>query len=793
MKYLLILLVVSGSLLTKPTHSQATDTLRANRAWNAQWIGLNALFDAGDYYGVYCFHKTITINTRPSSFYIHVSADNHYKLFINGTLVSVGPVRGDQFNWNFETINIAKYLIAGKNSIAAMVWEEAGYRPMWQLTFREGFILQGNTAAEEVLNTNNTWKCIQDKSITTAWGYFVAVNGENVDMTKAPTVGWDKAGFDDSEWPAAANLAPGQLKGSLQSSNYMLVPSLLPQRELTYQPITVVRKISGIQLPVSHSKNIFPVTIPANKKVTILLDQTFETNAFPTIIFSGGKGANISLGYAEALFKPGSNYSQKGNRDSIDGQEFRGLTDNITSSGASGQSFTPFNFRTYRYMQLTVQTKGAPLKIDSLYGTFTAYPFKQTAVLNTDDSEIKKIREIGWRTSRLNAYETYTDCPYYEQLQYIADTRVQAMVSYYESSDDLLARSALNQMDQGRIPEGVTLSVYPTRGNQVIPTFSLLYIGMLYDYYMYRNDNNFLKYKLVGARAILNFFSKYQGADGSVIRPPYWNYVDWSKPAANGNNWFFGIPPQGSDGCSAVLDLQLLWAYQQAANMEATIGSPESAALFTKNAAQLKQTIQNKYWDGTKKLYADTKEKYTFSQHANALVLLTGLISDADKMAFSQRLAVDRSLVQCNIYFKYYLHQALVKGGLGDDYLNWLGVWHINIEAGLTTWAEDADVVTTRSDCHGWGSSPNIEFFRTLLGIDSDAPGFTKIKIEPHLGTLTNASGEIPHPNGKVAVGYVSKNNKWKIGIYLPKSTSGIFIWKGRTYKLKAGENLFVI
>lgn len=794
MKHLLITLLILSLLSIQKSQCQSTDTLRSQTPWNAQWIGLSGIFDFGDYYGVYCFHKTVNLNSKPSGFYIHVSADNHYKLFINGTLVSVGPVRGDQYNWKYETINIAKYLKAGNNSIAAMVWEEATFRPYWQLTLREGFILQGNSATEEVMNTNNTWKCLQDKSITAVYGYFVAVCGENVDMAKAPASNWTSAGFDDSKWPAAATLSTGQLKGALQQSSYMLVPSYLPQRELTYQPIKVIRQVTGAQLPTGSLDSVLPATIPANKKVTILLDQTFETNAFPTIKFSGGKGATISLSYAEALFKPGTNFSQKGNRDSINGQEFRGLTDNITSSGAVSQSFTPFNFRTYRYVQVTVKTNSEALKIDSLYGTYTAYPFKQNAVLNTNDSEIIKIREIGWRSARLNAYETYTDCPYYEQLQYIADTRVQAMVSYYESGDDLLARSGLEQMDQSRLPEGVTLSVYPTKGNQVIPTFSLLYIGMLYDYYMYRNDNEFLKDKLVGERAILNFFSKYQGADGSLVKPPYWNFVDWSKPAANNNNWFFGIPPLGSDGYSSVLDMQLLWAYQQAAEMEKAFGSSESAALFSGKASQLKQTIQNKYWNGSKKLYADTKEKNSFSQHANALAILLDLVSDTDKLALAQKLVSDSSsFVQCNIYFKYYLNQALTKAGLGDDYLNWLGVWRNNMANGLTTWAEDADVNTTRSDCHGWGASPNIEFFRTILGIDTDAPGFSKIKIEPHLGAITNISGSMPHPNGKISAGYVFKDGKWKIGILLPANTSGTFIWKGKTYALKAGENVFVI
>jgi len=95
-----------------------------------------------------------------------------------------------------------------------------------------------------------------------------------------------------------------------------------------------------------------------------------------------------------------------------------------------------------------------------------------------------------------------------------------------------------------------------------------------------------------------------------------------------------------------------------------------------------------------------------------------------------------------------------------------------------------------KSLCHAWGASPNIEFFRTVLGIDSYAPGFRKIKIEPHLGDLANVSGEIPHPNGKVAVAYTFDKDKWKIKIVLPEKTSGILVWKTKKYPLKAGENL---
>ncbi|GAB3431280.1 alpha-L-rhamnosidase-related protein [Niabella aquatica] len=759
------------------------------RPWNAQWIGTGNLPGNGQDYGVFYFRKHIDLAEKPASFKIHVSADNRYKLYVNNSLVSDGPTRGDLYNWNYETVDIAPFLAQGNNSIAAVVWNEANFRPEWQYSLRTAFIVQGATEKEEILNTNNTWKSIEDKAFGPAWTPFVAVNGQFVDMNKTIT-GWSEPDFDDSSWRPAAHLFGGQPKGLSDGFGYMLVPSPLPPRERTYQPIEVVREASGITLPLNTPRKIFPLQIPANSTVTILLDQTFETNAYPTIQFSGGKNAGLSLSYAEALFNNDPlRGTGKSNRNEVKDKEFRGLKDTLASNGNDNQSFTPFHFRTFRYLRLIVQTKDTPLTIDSLYGTFTGYPFKQSAVFNAADAGIQQILDIGWRTARLNAFETYTDCPYYEQLQYIGDTRIQAMVSYYYSGDDRLARYALNLMDASRLPEGVTLSRYPTHSTQIIPTFSLWYIGMLHDYWMYRNDPSFLKTKLQGTRAILDFFNKYQMADGSLSNTPYWTFVDW----ANGKNWSMGAPPKGSDGSTATIDLQLLWAFEWAAELERNLGVTAYADLYDQKARQLRQTIKLKYWDSTKMLYADTNEKKSFSQHANALALLTGLVDQKSAGAFCKRLLTDNSLTQCTIYFKYYLHQALVKGGLGNDYMRWLDVWRDNIKMGLTTWAEEPDLYKTRSDCHAWGSSPNIEFFRTVLGIDSDAPGFSKIKIKPHLGSLLKVSGSIPHPNGKVGASYTFKQNKWMVSISLPQSTSGVFIWKGKDYMIKAGENSFTL
>lgn len=784
--FLFTCLLIAADIFAQPIESSIL-----KKQWAASWIEVPE--EGANSYGVYLFRKNVKLLVKPASFVVHVSADNRYKLFVNGKLVSLGPARGDLTHWNFETLDIAPYLQAGQNIIAAKVWNESEWRPEAQISFRTGFILQGGTAAEQIVNTNDSWKCIRDSGYKPVKislpAYYVAGPGELIDMN-ACIRDWEKKDYEDSLWKKAkvifAGLPKNVIGGYGTIDGWMLVPSGIPQMELKQQRLQQVRKAEGVVIASSFPAMKTAVTIPANTVATILLDQSFLTNAYPTLIFSGGKDGSISLSYTEALF---SKHPAKGNRNEVEGKIFLGRKDSIISDGRKEQSFTTLWWRTYRYIQLRVTTRAEPLVIDDIYGTATGYPFEYKAKLESENPELNKMLEIGWHTARLCAVETYMDCPYYEQLQYIGDARIQGMVSLYNSGDDRLLRNALNQMDNSRQPEGVTLSRHPSFTPQYIPTFSLWYIGMLHDYWMYGGDSSFINDKLAGARQVLKYFRGYQQPDGSLKGVPYWMFTDW----VNAKDWNAGTGPIGKDGSSALLDLQLLWAYQLAADMENRTGLKEYASLYMKYALQLKVTITKKYWDDSKKLFADRPEKDLFSQHANSLAILTGMVDKKEATALSQQLLTNNTLAAATIYFKYYLHLALIKAGLGNEYLKWLDKWRENIQMGLTTWAEMSDVSASRSDCHAWGSSPNIEFFRTVLGINSNAPGFAKVKIEPQLGDLKNISGEIPHPNGKLSVQYQNKNNKWVIEINLPSKTTGSLIWKGKTYLLKEGKNYFLI
>ena len=760
----------------------------ARSQWHASWITLPGASHEG--YGVFWFSRAVKLSARPSSLPVKVSADNRYKLFVNGRLVSLGPARGDITHWKFAVVDLAPVLRTGTNHVSAQVWNEGEDKPEAQPSLHTAFILEAIAGEGHVWDTDTAWRCRMDSSYAPLRVrlpfYYVAGPGEYRDMGRR-VHDW-AAPEDGAGWVTARIVAPGVPKNLYHTfapaDVWQLVPSTLPPMELTPQRLTAVRRSDGVDLPAGWPKTPATVTIAAHTTTTILLDQGFLTNAYPHLVFSGGADATISLTYAEALY---SRLPVKGDRSVVEGKFIFGRKDSLHSDGSRGQEFIPLSWRTFRYLQLRIVTAGEPLVLDDCYGVFTGYPFQENAKLITGNADIDTMLRIGWRTARLCAVETYMDCPYYEQLQYIGDTRIQALVSLYNSGDDRLVKNAIQQLDESRLPEGVTLSRYPSRTPQLIPTFSLWWIGMLHDYWMYGKDTDFVRDKLPGERQVLEYFHRLQRADGSVAGVPYWAFTDW----VDSPGWQSGMAPAGADGSSSVLDLQLLWAYQLAAEMEQRCGMPEYARAYRDRAARLMRTIRQKYWDAGRGLFADRPEKDLFSQHVGSLAILTGVVKGAEAKGVARRLLSDSGLAPASIYFKYYLHQALIRAGDGNDYLRWLDKWREDIRMGLTTWAEMSDVAASRSDCHAWGSSPNIEFFRTVLGIDSDAPGFSVVKIEPHPGALHDITGEIPHPNGKVTASYRLEGGEWNIRIGLPPATTGRLVWHSVSHPLKAGMNVF--
>ncbi|PWT99824.1 MAG: alpha-L-rhamnosidase [Bacteroidetes bacterium] len=759
----------------------------ANGFWHAKWIAKDRQSDTQ--FGVYHFRKTFNLDSKPATFVVNVSADNRYRLFVNGHSVATGPARSDLANWNFETIDISPFLVAGKNTIASTVWNFGEYRPYSQISFQTAFILQGNTSAEEIINTNESWKVIRDSAYTALpidrnkmQTYVVTAEGENVDAQKY-SWGFEKNDFDDSKWSGAAQLwYPSKSRTYGTDGNWQLVPRTIPLAEEKIERLQSVRRSSG-SIPSGNFLNgNSPFVIPANSTITILLDQAHETNAYPVLLVSGGKDAEITLTYAEALVDSARN---KGNRNEIENKKIFGIQDRYVADGGTNRNYSPLFFRTFRYLQLEIHTKNDALTLNDIYGIFTGYPFEQKAIFNSGQKNLDSIWSVGWRTARLCAVDTYFDCPYYEQLQYVGDTRIQAMISLYVGGDDRLMKKAIEDLSHSFIPDGLTQSRYPSRDLQVIPTFSLWWVCMIHDYWMNRKDDAFVKSHLDGIEKVLNWYQQRLAANGMLGPLQWWQFADWSWPWVDSIR-VGGVPPGASKGGSTLITLQFAYTLQRASQLMKAFGKNDLAINYANLAISLTGKTLNLCWDDKKKMLADTYAKDEFSQHSNIMGILTDAIPEGKQKELMEKILSDTSITQCTYYFKFYLFEALKKVKMGDRYLGLLEPWQDMIKRGLTTFAENPEPV--RSDCHAWSASPLYEFLTTVCGINSASPGFSKVRIEPYLDNLNKISGSVPHPKGSVDVNLEKSGNGLKAEVSLPAGVSGEFIWKGKSTPLKPGR-----
>ncbi len=758
-----------------------------NKRWSAQWI-THPSASLKDY-GVFHFRRSFDLDLKPEKLVVHVSADNRYRLFVNGQAVCLGPARGDLMHWRFETVDIAPYLVKGKNTIAAVVWNFADLRPFAQCTLRTAFVLCADKHEYDFVNTGAGWKVLKDLAYepipvdSKLLRAFVVVGPtDKVDGAKYPW-GWEMTEYDDSSWQTVLVQENARPRGFALDAEWMLVPRTVPLMEDKLQRIPKVRRAAGVEIANDFFDGRQKLTVPANTRATILLDQTFLTTAYPELTVSGGKSGEIKLTYAEAMFDPNG---QKGNRNEIKGRRMLGYYDVFLPDGGANRMFRPLWFRTWRYLQMEIQTRDEPLTINDFYGRFTAYPFKENASFSSSDPSIKNIWDVGWRTARLSANETYFDAPYYEQMQYVGDNRIEALVSLYVSGDDRLMRNAITAYDNSRIPDGLTQSRYPSRSMQVIPPYSLFWIAMIHDYWMHRDDAEFVKSFLYGIDGVLQWHEKHIGANGMLGPTPWWNFVDWSW-RWDEEKGIGGIPAGADEGRSSILTLQIVYALNYAAELNAAFGRKYFADHYRKLADSLKKATYKLCWDSKRGLLADTPDKNIFSQHANILAVLVDLIGDKEQKKLMEKVVSEKDLIQCTFYFRFYLVRATKKVGLGDRYIEMLQPWRNMLKIGLTTFAENPD--PARSDCHAWSASPNYDLLATVCGIEPAEPGFKSVRIEPHLGPLTWVEAKMPHPLGSIEVKLKRKGPNGITGtISLPAGLEGVFIFNGKTIHLKPGS-----
>ena len=739
--------------------------------------------------------------------HIRVSADSRYRLYVNGTSVAVGPCKGDGATHYYEEVDVSAYLRAGTNVLAAKVLHYSPYgldvdgyggpasvwRSLWGAFLLDGAVQDGTGNLIESLHTDERWVCLADRAIAFVPSFMetLYVGGmERVNGADA-IAGWQDCS-DNSIYNQQSGWRPARIVSAVADQTYghltpwRLAPRPIPALYETPAYFKRITRLEGAEPNFTFFQNpgdtvLQALEVPAGAKVIVELDAGELTTGYPILELLGGRDSQVKLLYAECYEsgKPEAiNRRVKGKRDDASGilvGEYDlykvggvGIRTGETGEGEPREIYEPFWFRTFRYIRLEIETAGEPLRLCRFSYRETGYPLEIKASFRSSDETLTPLWEISARTLQRCMHETYEDCPYYEQLQYTMDTRLQALFTYVLSADDRLARKAMYDFHSSRLPDGMLQSRYPSVSPQVIPGFSLYWVMMVHDHYLHFGDEALVRTYLSTIDGVLEWFGSRVDSQGLVGKMPegYWPFVDWVEEWRDRA----GVPAANEAGAMTVYNFMYATALNVAAELNEVVGRVSTSTEYRKRAKAVCRAANQLCWSDKRGLYQDGPGLEQYSQHCQIWAVLCGALEGEEARRILEVVMTDEALPKVSYAMAFFQFRALAKTGMYDRSFGLWDTWRELAALNLTTWVEDP--VSQRSDCHAWGAVPLYEFTTEILGVQPGGPGYSRICIAPTPGPLKSAEGKVATPQGVVLVNWQrTADDRFELSCEVPAGT----------------------
>ncbi|KAF7133825.1 hypothetical protein CNMCM5793_005237 [Aspergillus hiratsukae] len=732
---------------------ETINSLQSNWIWAPNWIDSSPANTAGK---IIRFTHHISLSSPATRALVHCSADTRYKLYVNGVRAAVGPARGSPLIWYYDTVDIGPYLRAGDNELFFIVVRYfnacRGAMPFERTAF-PGLTVVGTieTETETVdVQSKDGWLVQVDESVRFPMGLiddvFLHIN-ERI----TPTV------LQEPVTPMVYGIRT--LNGDL--SPWRLRPRRIPMPEETSVGVGLVRKCQSsnhVDEWTGFLNAKQTLTLPANSSHVLELQAEVHSTAFLRWSFRAVQDIRITLKitYSEGYEQEPRSYPffrTKADRlDAVNGRLI-GPYDEATFDLPAGETivYEPFWFRTFRLIRLEIASGPAPVELLSFDATQVNYPMAVKASWQEDgDKYSERIWEVSIRTMRNCMFDGYSDCPFYEQLQYSGDSRSVGLFHYLVSGDDRLMRQAITNFAASVTPEGLTQSRFPSHVPQIIAGFPLYWILQVCDHHLHFGDTAYARSFLPRIDGVLEFFHAHIDPLGLVSNLPddVWQYVDWVTTwGATDTHPDKGVPTSGRRSNRHTF-FSLLYAYvlNQAAQLLHDVGRPAHAAEYTARADAVLTSVRKHCYDGRffTDSTADIADAGAYSQHCQVFAVLSGAVAAGDRARLLMESFADSRFAKCSYVMQFYALRAFSLAG-DEAYEEYWGrvwnPWRRMLECNLTTWEEDD--VRQRSDCHAWGSVPIYEYCTELAGVRIVAPGATRVLFKPRLRLSKGISARV--------------------------------------------------
>jgi alpha-L-rhamnosidase len=722
--------------------------------WQAKWISPGYAEDEKMRPSPY-FRKTFNNGKKLASATAYITSHGLYEAFINGKRVGNYYLTPGWTSYNkrlqYQIYDVLPLLQAGNNAIGvalgsgwyrgSLAWEDnkniygkdLGLLFQLNLTYTDG--------TKETIVSDESWK-----SATGAVRYSEIYNGEVFDAREEKK-DWATASYNDKDWKNAA---------------------------LKTAPATQL--IATYNEPVTAQERLKPVNILRTPKGEVVVDFGQNMVGFVQLKVRGEKGDSITLSHAEVLDKQGNFYTAN----------LRAAKQQNTFilNGDGEETFEPhFTFQGFRY----VKVDGFPgeLRPDNLSAVVLHSDMKPTGSFTSSHPLVNQLqRNILWG-QKGNFVDVPTDCPQRdERLGWTGDAQVFARTAAFNMNVHSFFAKWLKDLAADQLPNGIVPPVIPSVFKENIAGsagWADAATVIPWNMYLAYGDKKILEDQYPSMKAWVGYIQQTSKND-------LWN------SGFHFGDWLFYRPEDDTEGRSAVTDKYLIaqafyaHSLQLLINTAQVLGKADDEAQYSALLKRVKDAFVREYVTTSGRLVSG-------SQTAYVLALNFDMLPEALRAQAAERLVENIKSYNNHLTTGFlgtpYLCHVLTRFGYTDmaytllqqeTYPSWL----YPVKMGATTIWERWDgqkpdstfqTPSMNSFNHYAYGAIGDWMYRTVAGIQEDAPGYKKIKIQPHVGgKLTHAEAELQTYYGLVRSAWKKNGNQLQFDVVIPANTTATIL-----------------
>lgn len=421
---------------------------------------------------------------------IFITADDYYKLYINGKFVAQGPSPSYHFRYNYNVINIGDFIQKGENVIAVHTLYQGLINRVWQSgDNRHGLILDVVADGEVIVKSDESFKTCEHsayKEIGIA-GYQTQFLEEY--DSRSLEVGFESLNFSDKHWENAKISKVFDHTLTEQKSDMLEFEKILPKTQ----------KMKDGKIFCDFGSNyVGYLNVKAHGKagdeITVRCGQELDENS------------NVRW-----RLRANCDYEEKW----------------ILSDKASSLDW--FDYKSFRYVELLIPPG---CEIEEIYLNARHYPFELKAKLKEEFKNNRKLQAV-WNlcinTQKYGVQEVIQDCMEREKGFYVGDGCYTALTHMLLTKDDSMVRKLI---DDGFSAEFITdglVTCLNCSFMQEIAEYPLMLIYLVMWHYRITKDGEYLKQNYEKSVKVLEAYRTAYERDFLLCDLDKWCVVEWPK------------------------------------------------------------------------------------------------------------------------------------------------------------------------------------------------------------------------------------------------------------------------